>query len=578
MPNFKLKPEEKPDVAIIQNETDYEKDEATKNIDDDINNKKIVAVCACAAGIAHTYMARDRLKEAAGKLGLEIKIETRGAMVENILSDEDVKEARVVIIAADIDVDLSNFIGKRMLSVSTNEAIKDGVAVINEALENGKKFIGKGAKVGKLRIGKTKGNSLSKALMTALSFMIPITIAGGLLIAIPNALAITPDGGWAFPNSFTEAMWNFGHVGLLLMVPILSMFLAKAIGGKPAMAAGLIGGFFINDGVMMGKFSPVPLPTDIGSASGGFLGGLLVGFIVGYMCVGLRWINWPKSIKPVVGLMIIPVVSTFLTFLIVVYIIGGPITYIVGELYIGLNSLSHSAPWANILIGMLAAGLIAVDLGGPINKTTMLVAQAIFIDTLTKNDPNFIMMSATQVAISIPPLGMWLSTVLFPHKFTTVEKTAGTAALPMGLVGISEGALPFAFEKPWKVIPCCILGSITAGAIVTAGNMQFYGGLGSPLGGWIGVVNNSYYGFAWFGTVLLGTLITGVTFGFWTEKNPQANAEYIEKKLAKKQNYIDLNLNTRTLVARYESKIMMKKTKTSAIYASNPKNWIKRPE
>lgn len=542
-------------------------------------SKSIVAISSCAAGIAHTYMAKEKLVEAANALGFKIKVETRGAVTENVLTSEDIKNADVVIIAADVDIDQSPFVSKKVWVVDTNAAIKDGKKVIKDALEKAKVFYGKGEKVGIVRLGTEKKTKFSKFIMTAIGFMIPITIAGGLLIAIPNALAITPEGGWKFPNPFWNALWQFGQFGLRLMGPILAMFLANAIGGKSAMAAGILGGYFITDSNAMSNFSPVPLPPGISgdAANAGFLGALVIGFVAGYIAEGLKWINWPKVIKGVVGLMIIPVISSFLTFLIVLYVIGGPITWLVSQLYIGLNSLSNVASWANILVGMLFAGLVCVDLGGPINKTTLVVAGAIFSDTLLQGSPNFIPTTAVQSAISIPPLGMWLATIIFPYKFQTDLKAAGSASLVMGLVGISEGALPFAFKSPLKTISSCICGALFTGAISSIANFNFYGGLGSPLGAWIGIIGNSGFGFYWFLTIIAGALITSVIYGLLIKVDPIILAEHKMLKMQKKQEYMEMGLVTPILVFKYKFKIFISKSMIQLREIIHPKNWFSRP-
>lgn len=543
-------------------------------------NKKIVAISSCAAGIAHTYMAKEKLIYGAKELGHQIKIETRGAVTENVLTNQDIKEADIVIIAADVEIDKTQFISKKVWVVDTNTAIKDPIKVINDAFKEAKIFYGKGEKIGLMRFGTEKKTKISKYIMTAIGFMIPITIAGGLLIAIPNALAITPDGGWQFPNKFWNALWQFGQFGLRLMGPILAMFLANAIAGKSGMAAGLLGGYFITDSNAMSKFLPIPLPTGISgdAANAGFLGALIIGLVAGYISEGLKWINWPKIIKGIVGLMIIPLISSFIVFIVVVYIIGGPITWIVSQLYVSLNSLSSVAGWANILVGMLFSALVCVDLGGPINKTTLVVAGAIFADTLLQGKPNFIPNTAVQSAISIPPLSMWLATLIFPYKFSTELKAAGNASFVMGLVGISEGALPFAFKSPLKTISSCMLGALFTGAITVIGNFNFYGGLGSPLGAWIGIIGNTGFGFYWFLTIFAGALISALFYGLITKVDPSIIAEYKNNKLNLKNQYATMGMISNFQIFKYNL------NKNSKLFFQNfknfikPKNWIKRPE
>lgn len=541
-----------------------------------------VAVTSCAAGIAHTYMARDGIMDAAKAMGLRAKVETRGSSTENVLTPQEIDDAKFVIIAADVNISKARFYGKKVLEASTNDAIRDGKSLIKEA-ENQPVMYGKGDKVGKLRIGTTsKKNKLGKSIMGALSFMIPIAIVGGILMSIPNALTAggnSSGGTWHYPNKFTEALWQFGHIGLLLMVPILAMFLAYKIGGKAAMPAALIGGYFINDGALMGKFSLFDMPKAIGgNASAGFLGGLLVGIIAGYIVHYMKWIKWHKSVKPVSNLMLVPLVSSFLVFLIVVYVIGSPMTWLMTQLYNGLSSISSHGLGVNILIGMLFAGLMAIDLGGPINKTALVVATVIFTDTLTSGNPNFVPQTAVQAAISVPPLGMWLATVLFRKKFSNTEIAAGTAALPMGLVGITEGALPFAFKTPLKAIAANLAGAITAGALVTIFQINFYGGLGSPLGAYVGYATHNFYGLTWIASILIGAIVTGVIFGLITTGTPELTAAHKLRVAEKKQFYKTKGVNTKFDVVKYNTTNFFRKLPDKAKYGMNPKNWIEKPE
>lgn len=547
------------------------------------NNDKydFVAVTSCAAGIAHTYMARDALLEGAKKLHLKAKIETRGAITENKLSAQEIDQAKYVIIAADVAISKKPFLGKKIHEVSTNEAIKDSKKVISDA-QNASVVYGKGEKIGKMQIGTTaKKNKLGKAIMSALSFMIPITIVGGILMAIPNALAAggnAAGGTWKFPNDFSEALWNFGHIGLLMMVPILAMFLAYRIGGKAAMPAALIGGFFINDGALMAKFSLIDLPDKLGgSASAGFLGGLVVGIMVGYLVKYMRWIKWHRWIAPISSLMLVPLISSFLTFIIVLYVIGSPMTWIMAELYTGLSKLDNAGIGASIGIGILFAALMAIDLGGPINKTALVVATAIFTDTLSQGNPNFVAQTAVQAAISVPPLGMWLATIIFRKKFSITEVSAGQAALPMGLVGITEGALPFAFKNPIKAISANVAGAMVAGALVSIFKIDFYGGLGSPLGAYVGYAENTFYGLAWIISIIAGALTTALIFGLLRQRVPAYELQLKEIKLAKKNEYQKMGYETKGQIFKYNVHKILKNMPKKFKYGINCKNWFQKP-
>ncbi|WP_338983889.1 fructose-specific PTS transporter subunit EIIC [Spiroplasma endosymbiont of Othius punctulatus] len=545
----------------------------------------IVGITACAAGIAHTYMARDALYEAAHQMGYKIKIETRGAITENVLTEKEIQNAKCVVIAADLTISKTPFSGKKLYETGTRPAIKNAKQVIENAFAAEVDY-GKGQKLGKLRIGntdKSKGNILGKSVMSALSFMIPITIVGGILMAIPNAMAAGGNiegGTWAFPNAFVEALWNFGHIGLIMMVPMLSMFLAFKLGGKPAMPAALIGGYFINDGALMSKFTLIDLPGELnGQVSAGFLGGLAVGIIVGYLVRGMRYIKWHPFIKPVSSLMVVPLVTSFLTFLIVVYVIGSPMTWIMAMLFMGLSKLDEfGGIWASLGVGMLFAALMAIDLGGPINKTTLTVATVIFTTTLANGDPNFVPQTAVQAAISVPPLGMWLSTMIFRKKFSQTEIAAGQAALPMGLVGVTEGALPFAFKTPLKAIAANMAGSVLAGALVSLFGISFYGGLGSPLGAYIGYMENSFFGLLWILSVASGAVLTAFVYGLLRNRVPEYEEAIKEAKAKKIAALEQQGIVGSKAIRSYKARQFRTNFKSRFVYMVNPKNWFEKPE
>lgn len=544
-----------------------------------MSKKKIVAISSCAAGIAHTYMAQAKLLEAAAKLNFEIKVETRGATTENELTELDIKNADIVIIASDVKVELEPFASKRVWIVDTNAAIKDSIKVIKDAFLNAEVYYNlvKTKNSSKFSMKKTK---ISTAIMTAIGYMIPITVVGGILLAIPSALSIQNGQSGNYPNDFTEALAQFGVAGLRLLGPIFAMFLANAIGGKPAIPAGLIGGFVISDSNIMSKFSPVPIPVgmDPSAANAGFLGGMAVGFAAGFIVLALTQINWPKSLKAVAGLIFIPLISSFLVFTITIYVIGGPITWLISQLYIGLEVLSNTAEWANVFVAMAFAGLMCFDFGGPINKTTLLVATAIWTDSLVQGSPNFVPYTAVHIAIAIPPLGTWFAVTFFPHKYDEQLKNAANAGLPMAFLGISEGVLPFAFKNPIKTIFASIVGAMFAGAISALGNFQFYGGIASPIAAWAGIVSNSGAGFYWFFTVLAGGLISGIIFGLITKTNYEVLEEYQANLIQSKMELAELGYTSYWEIFGYKSKKFFANFWTGIKKGANPKNWFVRRE
>lgn len=484
-------------------------------------SKKIVAVTACAAGIAHTYMAAESLEKAAKEMGYDIKVETNGTIgAENVLTKEDIEDSDVAIIAADINVELVRFTGKKIYQTKSIEAIKDSKVLINTALESGEIFGKKGTKVGDITLGKTKEDGVIKHLMNGISYMIPMCIAAGLILAIANVFAFQKDElgrivNWGFDTSttmgfFMSKMFQVGQVGFKLMIPLFAGFVAKSIGDRPAIAPAMIGAYIVND--------PEILGTEAGS---GFIGAIIVAFIVGYMIKGLKKIKWPKILQPLVPIMILPLIATFAISVIVLFVIGKPIAGIMNGLYDGLTYLNNTHASAPIIMGAIIGAMIGFDLGGPVNKTALIFGTTIFTDTVAKygiQQANFVPGTAAQAAISVAPLGVWLATILFKDKFTSTEKVSANAAFAMGMVGVTEGAIPFVASEPVKMIVANVAGSAVAGALVAKFGCKFYGGIGSPLGTIVGYIEQPIPIITWVFSISVGVLVTALIIGFSRKK------------------------------------------------------------
>ncbi|EUJ21393.1 PTS fructose transporter subunit IIC [Listeria aquatica] len=483
--------------------------------------KKIVGVTACAAGIAHTYMAQAALEKAAEELGIDAKIETQGTIgTENALTEKEIAEADLVIIASDIAIDKSRFIGKKLFETDTNHALKDASVLLSEAMEKATIHGGKGTKVGgKMEIG-TSSNKFVQYLMSGLSDMIPVTIAAGLLLAIANTMAFHPDPNnadlvvWGFSDTasgeFFSKLFDLGKVGFTLMIPIFAAGVARAIGDKPAVAPAFIAGYIIND------------PKFLGAETGaGFIGAILVGFGVGFMVKALKKIKWPELIKPIVPILIIPVIATFISFVVIYYLIGQPIAGLMNSLYSFINDLTLNNAAAPIIYGAVLGGMMGVDMGGPINKTALLVSSAIFVDTMNQFGPtgvNAIPQAATGAAIAVAPLGAGIATLLFKKYFTTEERTLGSSALVMGMVGVTEGAIPFAAAHPSLIIANTI-SSAVSGALVASMGIQFYGGVGSPLGAFVGYTTGPEMSWLlWIVAILFAAFLNALLYRFLLRK------------------------------------------------------------
>ncbi|MGF2144827.1 PTS fructose transporter subunit IIC [Vagococcus fluvialis] len=480
--------------------------------------KNIVAVTACAAGIAHTYMAAESLEQAGKKLGYNVKVETNGAIgAENVLTAEDIESADLVLVAADIKIDPMRFTGKPLFVTKSIPAIEDPETLIAKAFEEAEIFGKKGSKVGKIQIGNDKEKvNFFTHIMSGISYMVPMVIAAGLILTIANLYAFQKDDlgrivEWGF-NTDTQMgllmskLFYVGQVGFKLMIPLFAGFVANSIADKPAIAPAMIGAYLANDPDFLGA-----------EAGGGFIGAIAVAFIVGYMVKALKKINWPKLIKPIVPIMIIPFLATLAITLIVLYVIGTPISLAMDGMYEGLTSLNENYAGAPVIIGAICGAMIGFDLGGPVNKTALVFGTAIFTDTLTKygiDGANFVPGTATQAAISVAPLGVWLATVIFKNKFTKDEKVAASAAFGMGIVGVTEGAIPFVASDPVRMIIANVTGSAVAGGLVAATGCKFYGGIGSPLGTFIGYIEQPIPFITWILCVSAGILTTALLIGF----------------------------------------------------------------
>ncbi|MCO5737123.1 MULTISPECIES: PTS fructose transporter subunit IIC [Stenotrophomonas maltophilia group] len=408
--------------------------------------KRIVAVTSCPTGIAHTFMAAEGLQQAAKALGHAIRVETQGSVgAQDALSDAEIATADVVLIAADREVDLSRFAGKRLFKSGTKPAINDGQNLMRKALAEA------GVHAGTAASGRTAERNKStgpyKHLMTGVSFMLPFVTAGGLLIALAFALG----GIYAFDDAHKGTLaWSLFQIGaksgFMLMVPALAGYIAYSIADRPGIAPGMIGGL-------------VAVNMDAG-----FIGGILAGFIAGY---GVHWINralrLPRSLEGLKPVLILPVLGTLLVGLLMMYVIGTPVAALLAWLTDWLRGMEGSSA---ILLGLLLGGMMAVDMGGPVNKASYAFSTALISSQV------YTPMAATMIGGMTPPLGIALATWLFSNRFTAEERGTAGAAGVLGLSFVTEGAIPYAARDPLRTIPALILGSAVAGAISMAAGVE----------------------------------------------------------------------------------------------------------
>ncbi|MEU7371117.1 fructose-specific PTS transporter subunit EIIC [Streptomyces hygroscopicus] len=462
---------------------------------------KLLAVTACPTGIAHTYMAAEKLAQSAEALGHRMKVETQGSIgAENVLSDNDVREADGVIIASDKDVDRSRFIGKRVLVVGVAEGIHHPERLIEQVREapvyrgdgGGRGGGGgRGAERGTASAapGGGKGRGVTyKALMNGVSYMIPFVVVGGLLIAVSLALGgDTTSKGIVIPDdSFWKTVNDIGTIGFQLMIPALSGYIAYAIADRPALVPGMVGGWIAAHGELYDS-----------EAGAGFIGAIVTGFLAGYLVLWIKRIRVPKFVQPIMPIIVIPIVATSVLGLFFIHVLGKPISWVFEHLTDWLGGLTGTSA---ALLGIILGLMIAFDMGGPVNKTAFLFGAG-----LVSKNPE--VMGACAAAIPVPPLGQGLATLLRRRMFDDQERETGLAALFMGFFGITEGAIPFAAARPARVIPANMVGGAVAGAIAGVASVEDNVPHGGPIVAVLGAVGGVPM---FLVAVVVGTAVTAL--------------------------------------------------------------------
>ncbi|POE22615.1 PTS fructose transporter subunit IIBC [Pectobacterium odoriferum] len=417
--------------------------------------KRIVAITACPTGVAHTFMAAEAIESEAKKRGWWVKVETRGSVgAGNAITPEEVEQADLVIVAADIEVDLAKFAGKKMYRTSTGLALKKTAQELDKAQAEAKVYqpSGQASASSASESGQKGGSGPYRHLLTGVSYMLPMVVAGGLCIALSFVFGIE-----AFKQEGTLAaalMKIGGGSAFALMVPVLAGYIAFSIADRPGLTPGLVGGMLAV------------------STGAGFLGGIIAGFLAGYIA---RVINnkliLPQSLTALKPILIIPLFATLITGLIMIYVVGTP----VAKILTGLTGWLQSMGTANaVILGAILGAMMCTDMGGPVNKV------AYVFGTTLLSSQIYAPMAAVMAAGMVPPLAMGLATVLASKKFNPTEREGGKAAFVLGLCFISEGAIPYAARDPMRVLPCCIIGGALTGALsmaVGAKLMAPHGGL-----------------------------------------------------------------------------------------------------
>ena len=415
----------------------------------------VIAVTACPTGVAHTYMAAEALERAAKQLGYNIHVEKRGSIgAKDALSPEQIALADLVILAADIEVDTTPFAGKRIYHTSTGKALKQPQMVLSEATVNARPEVNvkpEAEDSQQSSIVARESPGVYKHLMTGVSYMLPMVVAGGLSVALSFMLGIE---AFKEPGTLAAALMKIGSdSAFALMIPLLSGYIAFSIADRPGLTPGLVGGI---------------LASSLGA---GFLGGIISGFFAGYTAKAMvRKIQLPKTMEALKPILIVPLLSTLITGLMMIFIIGGPVAGIMR----GLENFLVTMGDANaVLLGLLLGAMMCFDLGGPVNKA----AYAFGVGLLASK--HYEPMAAIMAAGMTPAIAMGIATWLGRKHFSADEREAGKASFVLGLCFISEGAIPFAARDPLRVIPSMMVGGAIAGAL----SMYFDITLMAPHGG-----------------------------------------------------------------------------------------------
>ncbi len=447
---------------------------------------RIVAVTACPTGVAHTFMAAEALQQTAKRLGYDLQVETQGSVgARTPLSPEAIANADVVLLAADIEVATERFAGKKIYRCGTGIALKQSEATLNKALAEGAVESAAGSAVAK----KSEKTGVYKHLLTGVSFMLPMVVAGGLLIALSFVFGIH---AFEEKGTLAAALKTVGDQAFMLMVPLLAGYIAYSIADRPGLAPGMIGGLLA------------------GTLGAGFIGGIFAGFLAGY-CVKLitRAVKLPQSLEALKPILIIPLLASLFTGLAMIYLVGPPVARLLTSL---TDFLSTMGTTNAVLLGILLGGMMCVDLGGPINKAAY--AFSVGLLAASSGAP----MAATMAAGMVPPIGMGIATFLARRKFAQTEREAGKAAMILGLCFISEGAIPFAAKDPLRVIPASIAGGALTGAL----SMYFGCKLAAPHGGLFVLIipNAMNHALLYSLAIVAGSLLTGLVYALI--KRPEA--------------------------------------------------------
>lgn len=485
-------------------------DESEKSIDERLGGEAattggyILAVTSCPTGIAHTYMAAEGIEKAAKAAGCKVKIETRGSGgAKNVLTAQEIKEADCIIVAADAQVPMARFDGKKVIQCQVSDGISKADALVKKALLGDAPIYhsteaADAASTGSKAASGSIGHQLYTQLMNGVSHMLPFVVGGGILIAIAflldglsvdmNMLSEAERGNFGTITPLAAFFKNTGGVAFGFMLPILAGYIAMAIGDRPALALGFVGGMIAANG------------------KSGFLGALVAGFVAGYVILALRKAcdKLPEALEKIAPVLIYPVVGILAMGLVMNFVVEP----VMGGINTGLNNaLTGMGGTSKIVLGLVLGAMMAIDMGGPFNKA------AYVFGTASIAAGNYDIMAAVMIGGMTPPCAIALATILFKNKFTKEERESGPMNFIMGLAFITEGAIPYAAADPLHVLPACMIGSGVAGAL----SMVFRCTLMAPHGGIFvfPVVGNALM---YLVALVAGTIVSAMLLGTFKKK------------------------------------------------------------
>lgn len=463
---------------------------------------KILAVTSCPTGIAHTYMAAEGIEKAAKARGCFVKVETRGSGgAKNVLTDREIQEADCIIVAADAQVPMDRFDGKKVIECQVSDGISKADTLLERAVNgDAPVYHASGAvqKSSQTKSGGSVGHQIYTQLMNGVSHMLPFVVGGGILIAIAflidgfsvdmNSLPMDQRADFGTITPVAALFKSIGGTAFAFMLPVLAGFIAMAVGDRPALAVGFVGGMIASQG------------------QSGFLGALAAGFAAGYLIRLLRRVcdKLPQAIEKIAPVLIYPVVGILVMGLLMTFVVEPIMGGINTALNNGLTSMSGSS---KIILGLILGAMMAIDMGGPFNKA------AYVFGTASIAAGNYDIMAAVMIGGMTPPCSIALATLLFKNKFTREQREAGPTNFIMGLAFITEGAIPFAASDPLHVIPACMIGSGAAGAL----SMLFNCTLMAPHGGIFvfPVVGNAVM---YLVALVAGTIVSAGLLGVFKKK------------------------------------------------------------